>query len=136
MPNCETCWNWITKSDAARHECPPRFECTLIEEIEAREEFGDEADEPEWIVVYARHPAQAAERFAARYMEGPGELRVRIRNEHGVEIDLSVEAEAVLRFDASPVGCISDPGYWDRVGLAQSDDFHKLAEPAFRAEAA
>jgi hypothetical protein len=131
MPTCETCRNFLLETEVPHHKCPPRFECALLEEIEEVEGATDVT----WSAVYAKSPAQAAEKLAESFLDNEGKLRVRVRNQHGVHIDLQVEAEYTLRFDAGPVGHYQDPGYWDRRNLADDWKFHERTEPV-QAEAA
>lgn len=128
MSRCKTCKDWLLESEIERHKCPPRLECADLDELE---DWG-EADDVEgdmWMAVYARRAAQAAEQFARNRLEEAGEIRVRVRNQHGVTIDLRVTAEYELRLDACADGPFSDPTRWERDKIANSSDFHKRTEP-------
>ena len=130
MPKCDTCKEWLLESELTRHKCPPRFECVDLDELEDFEDNGHADDDPiEWTTVYGRDPVEVAERFAYRRLEEAGEIRVRVRNPHGVTIDLRVTGEYELRFNASADGHFSDPTRWERDKLANSWDFHKRTEP-------
>jgi hypothetical protein len=139
MTQCETCKERLyTDRETKSHQCPPRFECVNLDEFENFEDFAEPGDAaPEWTIFYTRYPNDAAIKFARTELDYEGAIRVRVRNEHGVEIDLKVEAEWELRFDAGPDGHYTQPGYWDRSELAMSWKFHERTEPVIgRAEGA
>jgi hypothetical protein len=130
MTQCETCKERLyTDRETKSHQCPPRYEVVSLDELENFEDFAEEGDAaPEWTTFHARSPNEAAIKFARTELDYEGAIRVRVRNEHGVEIDLRVTAEYELSFDASPDGHYSQPGYWDRSELARSLEFHKRTE--------
>ena len=135
MPGCDTCKEFLYEGE--RHKCPPALEVIDLDELESFEQFGEPDEEaPEWTTVYARDAAEASEKFARKRFEYEGSIRVRVRNQHGVTIDLRVTAEYELRFDASADGEFRDPTRWERDRIANSREFATRTEPVAVAAAA
>src|SRR5262245_25700887 len=99
MPNCDTCKKFLLDSEVSWHKCPPRFECADLDDLEQFEDAPEPGDEPPtWTPVYDSTAGGAAEKFAERRLEHEGTMRVRVRNAHGVTLDLVVTAEYQLRY--------------------------------------